>query len=543
MTPTRLSLVFALLALPLGALAQTPPAAKLSCSIEQPTPPTDASRAFNKRNYSEAESLYRAAASAASAEPDFAAATAGLVRSLIDENKSHEAVDTANAALKLHPNNAVLLDALGEAYYRRGETDQAAVTWNAAGKADPCNAHVHLDMARFFHFNAEYASEQRQLEVAHQLAPHNKAIPRPYSATAHTETQEEMIDRLTDRLDSSELSPDAKASLQRTINVLQAQSRGTCEVTNPKPTSQIPIVPIANGPTDMYAAGLEVTLNGKKKRFELDTGASGLLLSRSVARAAGLISEAESQGGGIGDQGPTTELLAHVDDIKIGDLDFHNCLVRIFDKKDVLPVDGLIGADVFSSYLVTIDVPSRMVRLAPLPPRPDDTAATSQTLDTSGADAQNESAPRNRYVAPEMKDWYGVYRVGHELLVPASLNQTPPRLFILDTGAFTTSVSDTAARAVTKVHTDDNIHVHGISGKVNKVYSADKIDFRFAGMEQKVTDAVAFENSSISKNTGLEVSGFLGATTLGQLTITIDYRDGLVHFSYDPNRGYRIPTF
>jgi len=537
-TPTRLSLVFALLALPLGALAQTPPAAKLSCSIEQPTPPTDASRAFNKRNYSEAESLYRAAASAASAEPDFAAATAGLVRSLIDENKSHEAVDTANAALKLHPTNAVLLDALGEAYYRRGETDQAAVTWNAAGKADPCNAHVHLDMARFFHFNAEYASEQRQLEVAHQLAPHNKAIPRPYSATAHTETKEEMIDRLTDRLDSSELSPDAKASLQRTINVLQAQSRGTCEVTNPKPTSQIPIVPIANGPTDMYAAGLEVTLNGKKKRFELDTGASGLLLSRSVARAAGLISEAESQGGGIGDQGPTTELLAHVDDIKIGDLDFHNCLVRIFDKKDVLPVDGLIGADVFSSYLVTIDVPSRMVRLAPLPPRPDDTAATSQTLDTSGADAQNESAPRNRYVAPEMATWTKVFRSGHMLIFPTNINKGPWRLFLMDTGAsYEGLISIDAAKEVTGVRGSD-IVIRGVSGKVNDVHSADDITIYFGGVGQQLHGVPAVDLSAVGRSSGVEISGLIGFVTLRELIISIDYRDSLVHVVYDPKHGF-----
>ena len=538
MTPTRLSLVFALLALPLGALAQTPPAAKLSCSIEQPTPPTDASRAFNKRNYSEAESLYRAAASAASAEPDFAAATAGLVRSLIDENKSHEAVDTANAALKLHPTNAVLLDALGEAYYRRGETDQAAVTWNAAGKADPCNAHVHLDMARFFHFNAEYASEQRQLEVAHQLAPHNKAIPRPYSATAHTETKEEMIDRLTDRLDSSELSPDAKASLQRTINVLQAQSRGTCEVTNPKPTSQIPIVPIANGPTDMYAAGLEVTLNGKKKRFELDTGASGLLLSRSVARAAGLISEAESQGGGIGDQGPTTELLAHVDDIKIGDLDFHNCLVRIFDKKDVLQVDGLIGADVFSSYVVTIDVPSRMVRLAPLPPRPDDTAATSQTLDTSGADAQNESAPRNRYVAPEMATWTKVFRSGHMLIFPTNINKGPWRLFLMDTGAsYEGLISIDAAKEVTGVRGSD-IVIRGVSGKVNDVHSADDITIYFGGVGQQLHGVPAVDLSAVGRSSGVEISGLIGFVTLRELIISIDYRDSLVHVVYDPKHGF-----
>jgi hypothetical protein len=37
----------------------------------------------------------------------------------------------------------------------------------------------------------------------------------------------------------------------------------------------------------------------------------------------------------------------------------------------------------------------------------------------------------------------------------------------------------------------------------------------------------------------MEISGFLGANTLDQLTIHIDYRDGLVKFDYDPNRGYR----
>jgi hypothetical protein len=38
----------------------------------------------------------------------------------------------------------------------------------------------------------------------------------------------------------------------------------------------------------------------------------------------------------------------------------------------------------------------------------------------------------------------------------------------------------------------------------------------------------------------MEISGLLGATTLDLLTIHIDYRDGLVKFDYDPNRGYRF---
>ena len=50
---------------------------------------------------------------------------------------------------------------------------------------------------------------------------------------------------------------------------------------------------------------------------------------------------------------------------------------------------------------------------------------------------------------------------------------------------------------------------------------------------------MAFDTSRISKNVGMEISGFIGARTLRLLTIHIDYRDGLVKFDYDPNRGYR----
>ena len=33
---------------------------------------------------------------------------------------------------------------------------------------------------------------------------------------------------------------------------------------------------------------------------------------------------------------------------------------------------------------------------------------------------------------------------------------------------------------------------------------------------------------------------FIGITALGQMTISIDYRDGLMKFSYNPNRGFQF---
>ena len=48
---------------------------------------------------------------------------------------------------------------------------------------------------------------------------------------------------------------------------------------------------------------------------------------------------------------------------------------------------------------------------------------------------------------------------------------------------------------------------------------------------------LAFDLSSISNHAGTEVSGTLGFAMLHLLEIKIDYRDGLVDFTYDPQRS------
>jgi len=55
-----------------------------------------------------------------------------------------------------------------------------------------------------------------------------------------------------------------------------------------------------------------------------------------------------------------------------------------------------------------------------------------------------------------------------------------------------------------------------------------------------VPNVVSFDTSRISRGTGMEISGLIGATALNLLTIHIDYRDGLLKFDYDPSRGYKF---
>jgi hypothetical protein len=50
---------------------------------------------------------------------------------------------------------------------------------------------------------------------------------------------------------------------------------------------------------------------------------------------------------------------------------------------------------------------------------------------------------------------------------------------------------------------------------------------------------LSIDTTAMGKSTGVEISGFIGAPTLHQLTMSIDYRDYLIHFTFDPKRLYR----
>jgi hypothetical protein len=93
--------------------------------------------------------------------------------------------------------------------------------------------------------------------------------------------------------------------------------------------------------------------------------ASGLLISRPVAKQAGLTSSDTAEVGGIGDEGDKSAYTAYLDSIRIGSLEFRDCAVTVLESRSVNGEDGLIGMDLFSNLLVTLDYPMHKIVLAP----------------------------------------------------------------------------------------------------------------------------------------------------------------------------------
>jgi predicted aspartyl protease len=504
------------------------------CPVAQPHPLTPPEIAMISGKVADADGLYR---DEIAKNPGDEELTAGLVRVLLAEQKIDDAATTVQAALGKDPQSPVLLTALAAVQHRQGLPWEEEKTLNAAQVKGLCYAPLHLALADYFRFSSHYATALRQIEMAHQLDPYS---PQIWRAWMQSLPREQRIEELKKFLagNSGDINEVRGAKVELAMLETQQENNTHCQLVSPITTTDIPFAPIMYNAELVRAWGLDVAFNGHGSRLVIDTGASGLYINSALAKKAGLKPLTRTQVNGIGDNGPQAGYVAVADSIKIGSLEFKNCMVEVSDRRDVVGTDGLIGMNVFSQFAVTLDFPWRKLTLGPLPPYPG-TAAAQVELNTEGQRSTSDSRPHDRYVAPEMKDWMSVYRSGHDLILPGMIDRKNLGLFVIDTGAEMSALSPKAASAVTKIHADDWMQIRGVNGEVKKTYSANDISVRFGHLEQKNSRMTVFNLDGVSQGVGTEISGMLGEDTLGVLVIHIDYRDGLMRFEYSPNRGYQ----
>jgi predicted aspartyl protease len=416
-------------------------------------------------------------------------------------------------------------------------------------------ARAFLGLARVRNALSMYKKGKMMIDKAHELDPSDPDIQRFWMRTLQLSDR---IQALESRLAATEIGSPERADIQRNLDHLKelaSEPRKGCHLVSNVTSTETPLVRLLRDPIHLRGYGLTVNVNGQKAKLMLDTGASGILVDRGIAEKAGISKLMETRVGGIGDKDSKGGYVGLANSIKIGELEFQNCPVEVLEQRSVVDQEGLIGADVFQEFLVDIDFPKEKFRLSPLPKRPDDEAGTAGAValrtgdEDAGSSADNaDSQPGNPkkptppassrfhdpYIAPEMQSYTRVFRFRHDLLVPTKVGDSTLKFFLLDTGAWNNQITPAAAREVTKVHGDSNMRITGLSGSVNKVYSADKAVLQFGHLRQENQDLIAFDLTSLSEFTGTEISGTLGFAMLHLLDIKIDYRDGLVDFDYKP---------
>jgi hypothetical protein len=504
---------------------------------------SDAEVVFNEGDHAKAETMLKDELVKTPNDPDKSAL---LIRALLWPRKTSEAADVLNKALAAHPDSAALLTEKAEVLFRQARPWDVGTALGAALKVDPCYPRADILYAWLASAESNHATYRKAVLTAHQIDPNDAEI-RSY--WLNILPLKERLATLEDLMASGAIADvEELKRMQKRVDALhrrETEPSMPCQLTSDSKSSEVPLqefIREVHGNLAPVGHALSVEINGHASLLSMNTLASGLSVTRPVAEHAGL-----KPVGIEPNQTPQHGYRAYAERIRIGGMEFKDCMVRVMDRGG--DQDGMIGTDVFSQFLITIDYPMRKLRFDPLPiapatenPTPSLATAGGGDSDSqtgSGGDASSEwPALTDRYVAPEMKDWIRIYRVSQRLIVPASLHPPDLKLFLVDTGVGPTIVSPEAAREVTKVDVNADMRVTARNGTVSNGYVAEALDLKFGGFSKHLLGVPAMDMDTQSMYSAMQISGILGSDILEELTVHIDYRDGLMKFEYDPKRGY-----
>jgi tetratricopeptide (TPR) repeat protein len=477
----------------------------LSQAQDPPAMPDDAALAnahtlFRQADFRGAAAAYR---KIAEAKPS-AEAYAGLVRSLLKADDVKAAEQSSQKALAAFPDSAIIHAERGDVYYRRGSIPQAEEEYRAALKLDDQCARAWLGQGKVDAVYARRGQSKTAIAKAHELdaedsdAFYEWAIRLPYP---------ENVAALERHLAEFHNDPEDERHEREYKEFIKAlASRKTWIPAREVERAEIKMESLTVGANMVLRGyGLRVRLNDRATvTLLVDTGSSGITITRKLAEKIGATKLAEQALEGVGKSGPAVGYKAWVDKIAIGDLAFHDCFVQA-TPREIAEVDGIIGMDVFSQYLVTLDLPARKLRLEPIPARGND-----------GDPAQSEAFSH-------------AFSVGHFLLLPTEVGKKATGLFVIDSGSNANTISPELARSIPEMRAF-NSPMSGASGVVNSAFIADDAMLQFAKVNR--SDRIStLDLHSVSKDLGIEVSGQIGFSAMQDMKLTIDYRDGLVRFT------------
>jgi Tfp pilus assembly protein PilF len=479
----------------------------------------EAQRQYQIGKFDDAVRIYK---SILNADPSSTAAHSGLILTLLKKDEVLEAYQTARQAISVAPESAPVHAAMGDVRFRRGQFAEAETEYKKALQLDGRLARGWWGLAQIATCASMHKTANQYYRKAHELDPSDPDVLLGWAHTLKSSSQR--ISALENYLSLVQIEEPEKLEPIRTYieTLKQLGDRKSCVMTSPYVKTEMQLQQLLYNPQTPRGWGLRVGFNGgKPQTLLLDTGARGITINRKMADKIGVRRLAGEHMTGIGDKGPVTGYLGLIERVQIGDVEFHDCVVSVSDRTSVADQGGLIGSDVFSEFLVMLDFPQRMLRLDPLPAR---------------EKQPEENEPYDRFIPPQMQLFTPIFRFGHMLLISTKVNDSEPVLFLVDTGASLNLISRDLARETTAVSQDDTLRVRGLSGNVRNVYSAQKVVLQFARFRQENRDMVSFDFKKLSRFLGTEVSGILGLPLLNFLTIGIDYRDGLVDFTYHPPR-------
>jgi predicted aspartyl protease len=430
-------------------------------------------------------------------------AYAGLVQSFLKLDDVKSADESSRKAMEAFPQSALARASRGDAYFRRGLIPNAESEYKSAVKMDSTCARAWLGQGKVDAVLSRPSPAKEAVSKAHELDPddgdalYEWAIRQPYP---------DNVAGLEKHLSEFRSHPQLEGHERDYMELVKALAGKPVWILSPDVSrSELKLESMIAGPgLGKRGYGLRVRFNDRAEAtLLLDTGASGVTITRKLAEKIGARKLSDAALEGVGKSGAARGYRAWVDKITIGGLQFRDCFVHVAPGA-VADLDGTIGTDVFVKFLVTMDFPARKLRLDPLP------------------------APSAEGARDESEVFSQAFAFGHLLLLWTQADAKVAGLFVIDSGSNLSSISPEPARQLGQMR-PLNSRVTGMSGGVNSAFIAD-VSLQFGKMRRQNQRIITVDLHSVSKNLGTEISGQIGFNTLENMRLVINYRDGLVGF-------------
>ncbi len=194
----------------------------------------------------------------------------------------------------------------------------------------PQTVHGYLGLARIYRAFSLYRHAYDELQRAHEIAPDNPEVQRLWFSQLSRRQRIVAIEAYLAGPHPD--NPEETDSLQHYLAFLKAtvdQPVHACKLVSKVEQTDTKLEAMRRDPRHIFGYGLIVKLNGHDERLQLDTGASGIVISPKVAEKAGLTRLSEERYVGIGDKGTQTGYLALAAQIRVGDLEYQDCIVHV----------------------------------------------------------------------------------------------------------------------------------------------------------------------------------------------------------------------
>jgi len=416
-----------------------------------------------------------------------------------------------------------------ELLLKQGRLADADAAFTSLLQKNPKNARALLGRARALQAISFRRTARALLAEAAAIAPDDPEILLEFAATAPRERRRELFEKYL-TLSAGE-PPEAIQYAQTTLSVERAlNGRPVSRLRTPYEATDLKLVMLMNGSgaASFRGVGLKVSINGQRPMtLLLDTGASGISITTRAAKAIGLQAVADVVLRGIGDNPDRSAALALAETVRMGSVEFAHVPVRFADSKRFPQGEGIIGTDVFADFLVTLDFQKYRLGLEPLPQR-------------GAKPVPEDDDLYDRVIAEDRKSFTQTLRRGSHLHIPVHLNHRSNWYpFLIDTGANVSVVDQALAAAHTGTGAEPSVRLRGLSGTVQNVQSARRLDLTFAGFEQSNEGMLTLDLAKLNEFSDFPTLGVLGMPLLRMFDLVIDYREGLVRLNYRGSRNLR----